>query len=123
MTTPTDDVPAAEAGKPAGAPVTSSRVDTPEGRPAVVQRDPGQRSDVQRDTKRELAPWERDDAPKGSTEASLLKTDENGKVRVSGPTHYGHLVNGQIVPTYGIGTHHTDADYEDGAPVEVVRHY
>lgn len=71
------------------------------------------------DTTRETPLWERDDAPAGSTEESLL-VHENGKpVRVAGPTHYGHLANGAIVGSYGVGTHHDDGD----GPVPYVAHY
>ena len=71
----------------------------------------------------ETPPWEKDGAPKGSTSESLLTTDDNGKPVVADPTHYTHLANGQVVATYGIGTHHTDADYNDGQPVAVVSHF
>jgi hypothetical protein len=67
--------------------------------------------------------WERNDAPKGSTSESLLTTDESGKTVVADPTHYTHLANGRVVATYGIGTAHTDADYNDGQPVAVVTHF
>jgi hypothetical protein len=80
-------------------------------------------ADVKLDRKRDVAPWDKDDAPKGSTSESLLTTDDNGKPVVSGETHYAHLANGQIVGSYGIGTHHTDADYNDGAPVPVATHF
>lgn len=65
------------------------------------------------DTVREVPMWERDDAPAGSTEASL-KVFENGvPVRISGPTHHTHLADGRIVGGYGIGTHYSEAN-DDG---------
>jgi hypothetical protein len=89
----------------------------------VEKRNLDKPADVGVERRREVPPWERDDAPKGSTSESLLTTDEDGKVRVSGPTHYTHLADGRIVGTFGIGTHHTDADIDDGAPAAVVNHY
>ena len=71
----------------------------------------------------ETPPWAKDGAPKGSTSESLLTTDENGKLVVADPTHYTHLANGRVVATYGIGTHHTDENYNDGQPVAVVNHF
>lgn len=89
-----------------------------------IEQSRGKGSDVETDTKREQKLWEKDDAPKGSTEGSLLHYDENGNPdRVSGPTHYAHLANGKIVGGYGIGTHHTDADVNNGAPVPITAHY
>lgn len=94
--------------------------------PVNIQR----RADVQNPAevgkvgnKVETPPWEKEDAPKGSTSESLLTTDENGKVVVADPTHYTHLANGQVVATYGIGTAHTDENYENGRPVPVVAHF
>jgi hypothetical protein len=89
----------------------------------IQQRNTDKASDAGVETRKEVAPWEREDAPKGSTESSLLAKDENGKDIVSGPTHYTHLANGRVVGTYGIGTHYTDADDNDGRPVPVVAHY
>lgn len=115
--------PVQPAPEPTPEPAPENRGNRPEGRSRIAQRDTGRRADVALDNRKEPEPWERDDAPKGSTASSLLTTDENGKVRVSGPTHYTHLADGRIVPTYGIGTHHTDADEDDGEPVAVVAHY
>ena len=57
--------------------------------------------------------WERDDAPAGSTEGSLLVHDAGGNpVRIAGPTHYHHLADGRIVGGYSGGTH-----YDDGSKV------
>lgn len=93
--------------------------------PVNIQRraDVQNPADVQVGNKQETPPWERDDAPKGSTSESLLAKDENGKDVVADPTHYTHLANGQVVATYGIGTHHTDAAFNDGQPVAVVAHF
>lgn len=71
------------------------------------------------DNVREVPLWERDDAPDGSTESSLLVYEDGKPVRVSGPTHYTHLATGEIVGTYGIGTHHDSGN----GPVPVVAHY
>lgn len=89
----------------------------------IVQRNPAKAADVKVGTPVETPPWEREDAPPGSTSESLLTTDENGKKVVADPTHYTHLANGRVVATYGIGTHHTDADYNDGRPVPIAAHY
>jgi len=89
----------------------------------IQQRQTEKPADAGVETRKEPQPWEREDAPKGSTSSSLLAKDENGKDVVSGPTHYTHLANGQVVGTYGVGTRHTDADYQDGRPVAVVSHY
>jgi len=85
----------------------------------IVRRDRSKPADVELDRKTEVQPWERDDAPKGSTSESLMSEDENGKPVVSGPTHYSHLANGEIVGSYGIGTHHDSGD----GPVPVVAHF
>jgi len=95
----------------------------PSGRSRVVQPDRSKPADVGIQRETEVPPWERDDAPKGSTSNSLMSTDDNGKPVVSGPTHYQHLVDGRIVGSYGIGTHHTDADVNDGEPTLAVAHY
>lgn len=71
------------------------------------------------DTTRETPLWEQDDAPDGSTESSLLVYENGVPVRVSGPTHYAHLANGEIVGGYGIGTHHDGGN----GPVPIVAHY
>lgn len=83
-----------------------------------IERAP-QRKAPDLDTRREVPLWERDDAPDGSTESSLLHYEDGVAKRVSGPTHYTHLANGQIIGSYGIGTHHDDGD----GPVPVVAHY
>lgn len=57
---------------------------------------------------REIPVWELPDAPDGSTSESLLVYERGIPVRVSGPTHYAHLVDGRIVGSYGGGTHHTE---------------
>jgi hypothetical protein len=77
-------------------------------------------TDTELDNDREVPVWEKDDAPDGSTEGSLLVYENGVPVRVSGPTHYTHLANGQIVGGYGIGTHHTD---DDGNVVPILNHY
>ena len=85
-----------------------------------IENDPNRGKNVPGlDTSREVPLWERDDAPDGSTESSLLVYENGVPVRVSGPTHYTHLANGQIVGGYGIGTH---ADMGDG-PVPIVAHF
>lgn len=97
--------------------------DDSDGRPAdrlnIRQPRRDRPADAGLDRRRETPPWERDDAPKGSTSESVMTTDENGRTRVAGPTHYTHLADGRIVGGYGIGTHHTDADVNDGEPVAV----
>jgi hypothetical protein len=66
-------------------------------------------------TSREELPWERDDAPPGSTSESLLDYERGVPVRVTDVTHYHRLGNGQTIGGYGIGTHHTVAG-ENGEP-------
>lgn len=63
----------------------------------------------------EVPVWEADDAPKGSTEQSLLVYERGKPVRVSGPTHYAHLSDGRVAASYGIGTHYSEAG-ENGGP-------
>ena len=69
---------------------------------------------------REVPVWELPDAPPGSTASSLLVYERGKPVRVSGPTHYHHLANGQVIAAYNGGTHHTEPG-EDGAPDRVTR--
>lgn len=93
-------------------------------RPAVDQEsglriENNRREAPELDQSREVPLWDRDDAPKGSTDSSLLKYENGVPVRVSGPTHFSHLANGKIVGSYGIGTHHDDGK----GPVPVVAHY
>lgn len=57
--------------------------------------------------------WEREDAPKGSTRASLMVFDRGQAVRVHGPTHYHHLADGRVTVGYSGGTHHSEPG-EDG---------
>jgi hypothetical protein len=59
---------------------------------------------------REIAVWEREDAPPGSTAESLLVFENGRPVRVAGPTHYVHLADGRVTGGYGGGTHHSDVD-------------
>lgn len=75
---------------------------------AALDRQRSAGTDATLDTKREVDPWDRDDAPKGSTSESLLTTDENGRRRVAGATHYMHLADGRIVAGYSGGTHYTE---------------
>jgi len=65
---------------------------------------------VELDTVVKKSVWEEDDAPDGSTSESLLVYEGGVPVRVSGPTHYHGLANGEIVGGYGIGTHHSTPD-------------
>lgn len=60
------------------------------------------------DTVAEVPVWMRDDAPPGSTEGSLLVYERGRPVRVSGPTHYQHLVDGRVIPHYNGGTHYSE---------------
>lgn len=77
------------------------------------------------DTAREVPVWELPDAPLGSTGESLLVYERGKPVRVSGPTHYGHLADGRVVSSYGIGTHYTEPDPSGGPDrtVIVTAHY
>lgn len=70
------------------------------------------------DTAAEVPVWEADDAPRGSTEQSLLVYERGRPVRVSGPTHYAHLSDGRVTASYGIGTHYSEAG-ENGGPDRV----
>lgn len=65
---------------------------------------------------KEVPVWERDDAPPGSTEGSLLRYENGVPVAVADPTHYHHLANGQVVAGYSGGTHYTTVD-DDGNDV------
>lgn len=78
-----------------------------------------QRKAPELDTEREVPLWERDDAPKGSTEGSLLTYENGVPVRVSGPTHYQHNADGSITGGYGIGTHVDNGD----RIVPILAHY
>jgi hypothetical protein len=69
---------------------------------------------------RETPVWERDDAPPGSTEASLLVFENGRPVRVAGPTHYVHLADGRVIGGYGGGTHHSEPG-ENGGPDKITR--
>jgi hypothetical protein len=60
------------------------------------------------DTVREVPVWELEDAPAGSTEASLLVYERGKAIRVHGPTHYHHLADGRVIGAYNGGTHHTE---------------
>lgn len=71
------------------------------------------------DTSREVPLWERDDAPDGSTESSLLVYEDGKPVRVSGPTHYQHNADGSITGGFGIGTHVDTGD----RIVPILAHY
>jgi ketosteroid isomerase-like protein len=57
--------------------------------------------------------WEHEDAPAGSTSASLAVVENGRKTRVHGPTHYHHLADGRVVAGYTTGTHHVEPG-EDG---------
>jgi|SRR5215831_7644334 len=103
-------------GSGAGTPKSGSRLSVPEN--LQSQRDSGVTAPT--DTT-EVPYWERDDAPAGSTSASLYHLNENGQKRVSPETHYHHLANGAVVLGYGIGTHHTSVD-DDGNDVIVPIH-
>jgi hypothetical protein len=78
-------------------------------------------ADVQLDTAREVPIWERDDAPDGITQESLLVFEGGRPVRVAGPTHYHHLVDGRIVGGYGISTHHTEPGANKGDPDRITQ--
>ena len=78
-------------------------------------------ADVPIDKTREVAVWDQDDAPKGSTAESLLVYERGIPVRVAGPTHYHHLVDGRIVGGYGIATHHTEPGPNPGDPDRVTQ--
>jgi len=71
-------------------------------------------------TEKETPVWARDDAPPGSTEASLLVFENGRPVRVAGPTHYVHLADGRVVGGYGGGTHWAEPG-EDGGPDTIIR--
>lgn len=78
-------------------------------------------ADVGLDTEREVPVWEQDDAPRGSTAESLLVYERGVPVRVAGPTHYSHLVDGRIIGTYGNGTHYSEPGANPGDPDRVTR--
>lgn len=67
---------------------------------------------------KEVPVWEQDDAPDGSTHASLLVYERGVPVAVAPPTHYHHLADGRITTGYSGGTHYTEVD-EDGNDVIV----
>ena len=77
-----------------------------------AQRESG--TEAKPDMVREVPPWERDDAPAGSTSESLMVYERGQAVRVAGPTHYVHLANGRVIADYGIGTHYSEADPNGG---------
>lgn len=88
--------------------------------PLNIQREgAGGKTDAKLDKDESVAPWDRDDAPAGSTSESLLTKDKNGEPRVSSGTHYTTLADGRIVPGFGIGTHYDDGD----SVVPVVAHF
>lgn len=61
-------------------------------------------------TEKEVMPWEKDDAPPGSTSESLLVFEGGRPVRVAGPTHYHQLADGRTLAGYSGGTHHDDGE-------------
>jgi hypothetical protein len=78
-------------------------------------------ADVAIDNSREVPVWEQDDAPKGSTAESLLVYERGVPVRVAGPTHYHHLVDGRIVGGYGHATHYSEPGAKPGDPDKLTR--
>lgn len=85
----------------------------------LQQHDPETIAAPALDRTREVPVWEREDAPPGSTEQSLLVHENGVPVRVAGPTHYHHTADGRVHGGYGIGTHYSEAD-PDGGPDRVV---
>lgn len=65
-------------------------------------------TDAPLDTAAEVPVWMLPDAPPGSTEGSLLYYERGKAVRVCGPTHYQHLVDGRVIPHYNGGTHYSE---------------
>lgn len=96
-----------------------SKINLPD--PAALAAARESSADVALDTSREVPVWDQDDAPRGSTAESLLVYERGVPVRVAGPTHYHHLVDGRILGGYTGGTHHTEPGENEGDPDRVTQ--
>lgn len=72
-----------------------------------------QQLDAEVGEEREIPVWERDDAPPGSTQESLLVFERGRPVKVAGPTHYHHLADGRVVAGFSGGTHYSEGTGKD----------
>lgn len=79
-----------------------------------------QRTSEQLEAKKAPKPWEREDAPPGSTSGSLMVYRGGEPVRVSGPTHYHHLADGRVLAHYNGGTEYSEPG-ENGGPDKITR--